>query len=163
MDALQQLHTYRHIEQVLYRYCALVDQRNWEAMGSVFTDDTVGDYNGLEVIGLAKLIEQANANMVTGKLLATQHNISNPRIHINTDGLSAHVVSNYYAVHYGGEEFAGQIYSMWGEYDDIFIKEGERWRIKHRKYRTSFTQGDDRMVWNGGEVEWDSEAADSLS
>lgn len=163
MNVLEQLQACREIEAVLYRYCALVDQRNWSAMSSVFTDDTVGDYNGLEVIGLAKLIEQANKNMVTGKLAATQHNISNPRIQVSSDGVSANVVSNYYAVHYGGEEFAGQIYSMWGEYDDVFVKEDEHWRIQHRKYRTSFTQGDDRMVWGGGEVGWDSEPADSLS
>lgn len=156
MNALEQLQACRHIKQVLYQYCALVDQRNWEAMTAVFTDDTVGDYNGLEMIGLQTLIDQANINMVTGKLLATQHNISNPRIHIKPDGLSAHVVSNYYAVHYGGEEFSGQIYSMWGEYDDVFVKQDEHWRIKHRKYRTSFTQGDDRMVWNGGEAEWNT-------
>ncbi|MFT5605605.1 MAG: 3-phenylpropionate/cinnamic acid dioxygenase small subunit [Paracoccaceae bacterium] len=157
MGLVESLQARWEIEQVLYRYCVLVDERDWEAMSSVFTSDTVGDYNGLEVIGLAKLVDQANANMVTEKLVATQHNISNPRIQINSDGKGAHVISNYYAVHYGGEEFEGQLYSMWGEYDDIFVLNDDGWRIKHRTYRTAFTQGDDRMVWDGGDVGWDSD------
>lgn len=41
------------IQQVLCRYCETVDRHDWEAMDQVFTEDTIGVYNGMEVVGLS--------------------------------------------------------------------------------------------------------------
>ena len=152
------------IQQILCRWCELVDQHSWSSMGEVFTDDVVGIYNGMEVVGLQALIDSAGPNMTRDTIARTQHNVLNFRI---TFGLSAgsgaggggaadeaRCVTNYYAVHLGAGEFAGQIYSMWGEYDDKLRRTPEGWRIHRRDYTTFFVEGDDRMTFGGREPDW---------
>lgn len=87
------------IMQVLHRYCELVDADNWPAMDEVFTQDTVGLYNSMEVAGLATLQANADLNMTEKTIAATQHNVGNFRIDV--DGDHARCRSNYYAVHNG--------------------------------------------------------------
>lgn len=150
------LHEQRwQILQVLHRYCENVDRKDWEGMRAVFTEDTVGDYNGMVVEGLQTLIDSGISNMANEMIVRTQHNVSNPRITI--DGDKARCVTNYYAVHLGGGRFEGQIYSMWGEYDDQLVRTDQGWRIARRDYQTFFTEGDERMVWAGEEPGWNKD------
>ncbi len=142
------------IQQVLCRYCENVDQHNWQAMDEVYTADTVGMYNGMEVAGLDALIASANINMGRDNIARTQHNVSNFRIDINGD--EARCVSNYYAVHLGAGQFEGEIYTMWGEYDDTLLRTPQGWRIARRDYTTFFTEGDQRMTFAGDEPHWNS-------
>ena len=141
------------IQQLLCRWCELVDRHDWPSMGEVFTEDVVGIYNGMEVPGLATLIESGLANMSRETIARTQHNVLNFRIQVEGD--SARCVTNYYAVHLGAGEFEGQLYSMWGEYDDKLIRKAEGWRIQRRDYRTFMVEGDDRMTFAGREPDWD--------
>ena len=141
------------IQQLLCRYCETVDCHEWETMNQVFSEDTVGFYNGMEVVGLEALIADANTNMTRDTVARTQHNVSNFRIQVEDD--RAICVSNYYAVHLGAGEFEGQIYSMWGEYSDHLRRTDKGWRIAHRDYTTFLTEGDDRMVFAGEEPAWD--------
>lgn len=140
------------IQQVLCRYCEIVDRHEWETMDTVFTADTVGVYNGMEVIGIDALIASANTNMSRTTIARTQHNVANFRIEI--DGDEACCTTNYYAVHLGAGDFHGQIYSMWGEYKDQLLRTSRGWRIARRDYTTSFTEGDDRMVFAGETPTW---------
>jgi 3-phenylpropionate/cinnamic acid dioxygenase small subunit len=144
------------IQQLLYRYCELVDELAWERMGEVFTDDTVGVYNGMEVPGLETLVASGQHNMTRRTLAATQHNVANLRIDVQGD--EATCISNYYAVHLGAGDFAGGLYSMWGEYRDALRREPRGWRISRRDYRSFFTEGDERMVFAGGQPTWQTES-----
>ncbi len=100
------------IQQLLCRWCGLVDQHASNSMGEVFTDDVIGVYNGMEVPGLKQLIDSGNENMTRDTIACTKHNVLNFRIEIEGD--AAHCVTNYYAVHQGAGDFAGEIYSMGG-------------------------------------------------
>lgn len=140
------------IQQLLCRYCETVDRHEWKTIDQVFTRDTVGLYNGMEVIGVETLIANANANMTRKTVAKTQHNVSNFRIQV--DGDEAKCITNYYAVHLGAGQFEGKIYSMWGEYNDHLLRTDKGWRISRRDYTTFFTEGDDRMVFGGEEPAW---------
>ncbi|MEM1140947.1 MAG: nuclear transport factor 2 family protein [Pseudomonadota bacterium] len=140
------------VQQLICRYCELVDLGDWDSMSEVFTVDHVGVYNGMEVAGLDLLIANARKNMVTDKMSATLHNVLNFRITL--DGDSARCVSNYYALHRGAAEFEGQIYRMWGVYDDKLVRTESGWRIAHRDYTTVMTEGDERMTFNGEDPTW---------
>jgi len=140
------------IQQLMARYCETADQHDWDAMDQVFTEGTVGVYNGMEVVSLALLVSQGKKNMTRDTVGRTQHNVSNFRIELEGD--TASCVTNYYAVHYGAGPFKGQLYSMWGEYRDQLVRTDKGWRINRRDYTTFFTEGDDRMVFAGEEPEW---------
>lgn len=149
------------ITQLLCRWCELVDRHAWDSMAEVFTQDVVGVYNGKQVPGLQTLIDSGNQNMTRDTIARTQHNVSNFRIELLGEGAPGHpasqarCVTNYYAVHLGAGDFAGQIYSMWGEYDDKLRRTPAGWRIHRRDYTTFFVEGDDRMTFGGREPDWE--------
>lgn len=140
------------IQQLLASYCETADKHDWDAMDQVFTADTVGIYNGMEVVSLALLVSQGKKNMTRDTVARTQHNVTNFRIDV--DGDKATCTTNYYAVHYGAGQFKDQLYSMWGEYRDKLVRTANGWRIARRDYTTFFTEGDNRMVFAGEEPEW---------
>jgi 3-phenylpropionate/cinnamic acid dioxygenase small subunit len=142
------------IQQLLCRWCDLVDAHEWKSMGEVFTEDVVGVYNGMEVPGLQTLIDSGLANMTRDTIARTQHNVMNFRISL--DGDAGRCITHYYAVHLGAGDFKGQIYSMWGEYDDTVVRTSAGWRIERRDYTTFMVEGDDRMTFGGREPDWDA-------
>lgn len=133
------------IENVYIRYCEIVDSKDFDAMDEVFTADCVGDYTqalGPDVISpnRASLIASMHANLgPTSHCGATHHNVMNFRIAVDGDTATAKV--HYYAVHRGRGEFAGALYSMWGEYQDDLVRTAEGWRVSRRVYRCDLSDG----------------------
>ena len=154
MTAAPTLEDCHAIQQILYRYCEIVDALDWDAMGEVFSEDTVGIYNGMEVDGLEALISSGKHNMSRTTVAATQHNISNPRVSIVDDQMRC--ISNYYAVHFGAGSFADKVCSMWGVYDDTLQRTVDGWRIVRRDYTSTAIQGDERMLFAGEDATWDA-------
>jgi 3-phenylpropionate/cinnamic acid dioxygenase small subunit len=142
------------IQQLLYRYCEIVDDLDWDAMGEVFSADTVGIYNGMEVEGLATLISSGKHNMTRATVAATQHNVSNTRFRLA--GEQVRCVSNYYAVHFGAGSFADKVCAMWGVYDDTLRRTDAGWRIVRRDYTSTAIQGDERMLFAGEAATWNA-------
>ncbi len=144
-DVLQTLRDRAAIETGYCRYCEVVDAKNFGRLDEVFTADTVGDYThayGLGAVrhGLATLVELMTLNL--GPLSAcgaTHHNVGNFRIDVAGD--RAHARANFYAVHGQRARPAAPLYSMWGEYDDDWIRSADGWRITHRRYRLFLEDG----------------------
>lgn len=135
----------RAIEQVYVRYCEIVDSKQFEAMDEVFVEDAVGDYTqslGPGVISpnraslIASLHQNLGANSNCGP---THHNVGNFRISV--DGDTARAKVHYYAEHKGQHDFAGEQYSMWGQYDDELVRTPAGWRVKHRVYTCTMSRG----------------------
>jgi 3-phenylpropionate/cinnamic acid dioxygenase small subunit len=133
----------RAIEQVYFRYCEVIDAKDFDRLDDVFTDDAVGDYrssNGILQHGLAPLVARLHIGMGAGSDCgATQHNVSNIRIAV--DGDSAVSSAHFYAVHAGLGPFEGRIYTCWGRYDDIWTRTPAGWRVRERGYRNFLTDG----------------------
>lgn len=132
------------IEQIYVRYCELVDAKQFDRLGDVFTPDTRHDYTrslpGVFVEGLAPLIASMHHNLGVGSHCgATHHNVGNFRIAVNGDEARAKV--NYYAVHRGLGLHEGALYSMWGLYDDELVRIPAGWRVARRIYSSLLTEG----------------------
>jgi hypothetical protein len=135
----------RHeIEQVYFLYCDLIDTKDFDGLTGVFTPDTVGDYRSIPgkhlVAGLAPLVESMHHNMGAGSNCGrTHHNVMNLRASI--DGDHARTRAHYFAVHRGLNAYEGQLYSMWGEYNDRWIRTDEGWRVAYRGYDSMVVEG----------------------
>ena len=44
MDILQELRDRHEIEQTVFRWCEIVDTKDFDRLHEVFTEDAVGDY-----------------------------------------------------------------------------------------------------------------------
>lgn len=143
--SLQFLEDKHAIEQVYIRYCEAIDNKQFQALGEVFTADTTHDYSqalgpGVMVSSLEELLGSMQANLGEGSNCGTtQHNVNNFRIAVDGDTATAKV--NYYAVHRGVKHHAGALYSMWGQYDDQLVRTNVGWRIARRVYTTFTTEG----------------------
>ncbi|PTD24456.1 nuclear transport factor 2 family protein [Sphingomonas fennica] len=133
------------IEQVYVRYCEIVDAKTFDDMHEVFTEDATGDYTqalGPGVISpdRASLIASMHANLgPDSNCGATHHNVGNFRVRV--DGDHAHAKVHYYAEHLGQGDYAGEQYSMWGQYEDDLVRTVDGWRVKARVYTCAISHG----------------------
>jgi 3-phenylpropionate/cinnamic acid dioxygenase small subunit len=142
MTSLQFLQDKHAIEQVYIRYCELIDAKNFDGLGDVFTADTIGEYKGYNNVtrSLAELLVAMHHNLGAGSNCgATQHNVGNFRITVKGDSAESKV--HYYAVHRGLGNYEGGLYSMWGQYRDVLVRTAAGWRVKHRQYDIFLTEG----------------------
>ena len=148
MDILKQLQDRHEIEQTVYRWCEIVDTKDFDNLHDVFTEGAIGDYtetNGKLMHGLAPFVEHMKTNLGTGSNCGvTQHNALNFRIRL--DGDRATSKANFYAVHQGVRDRAGDTYTCWGQYEDDWIRTPDGWRITRRKYRTYMKEGHNGVV-----------------
>jgi 3-phenylpropionate/cinnamic acid dioxygenase small subunit len=131
------------IEQIYFRYCEIIDAKDFDRLIEVFTPDSIGDYrsaNGILQDGTGALARRLHNGMgAESDCGATQHNVFNIRVEI--DGDSAASRAHFYAVHEGVRHCAGQTYTCWGEYTDRWVRTALGWRIAHRLYRNFLTEG----------------------
>jgi 3-phenylpropionate/cinnamic acid dioxygenase small subunit len=136
------------IEQVYIRYCELIDQKAFDRLDEVFTQDCVGDYrstNGKVQEGLTPLIAHVTRGMGPGSDCgATHHNVCNFRVTV--DGDTAAAKAHFYAVHQGINQCAGEHYTCWGEYDDRWTRTEKGWRVYRRTYRNFLIDGTTDVV-----------------
>lgn len=138
------------IAQVYFRYCEIVDSKDFDRMDEVFTEEAVGDYTqalgpGVISPNRASLIASMHANLgPQSNCGATHHNVLNFRILPNGDTATARV--NYYAVHRGRGAHDGALYSMWGQYADDLVRTGAGWRVARRVYTVALTEGPSAVV-----------------
>jgi 3-phenylpropionate/cinnamic acid dioxygenase small subunit len=136
------------IEQVYIRYCDIIDQKAFDRLDEVFTQDCVGDYrstNGKVQEGLAPLIAHVTRGMGPGSDCgATHHNVCNFRVTV--DGDTATSKAHFYAVHEGINHCAGEHYTCWGEYDDQWTRTDKGWRVSRRTYRNFLIDGTTDVV-----------------
>lgn len=133
------------IERVYIRYCEIVDTKAFDAMDEVFTEDATGDYSqalgpGVISPNRASLIASMHANLGPDSNCGpTHHNVGNFRISVEGD--TAHAKVHYYAEHLGQGDFPGELYSMWGQYEDDLVRTPAGWRVKARVYKCFIAQG----------------------
>jgi hypothetical protein len=143
MDFLSYAKDKHEIEQVYILYCDLVDHKQFDGMTGVFTHDAVQDYSAAYnnvVHGVEPLIAQMHANLGEGSNCGpTHHNVVNFRVTV--DGDTAESRAHYYAVHKGLNAYDGQVYSMWGEYHDFWLRTPQGWRVNKRFYSVFLTEG----------------------
>jgi ketosteroid isomerase-like protein len=127
------------IQQVLNLYASALDKHQWSDLEQVFTEDAVADFIG---IGVCEG-RQAITELVTGVLTqcaVTQHLLGNYMIDVDGDKATASCYLS--AMHAGLGDYAAEIFTVWGEYNDQLVRTADGWRIAHRSLTTMHASGD---------------------
>ncbi len=136
MDSfLQELLARASIEEQIYAYAIALDEKNWEALNLVFTEDAETSYGTKDSDApficksrkeIIKMCEEGLADVGV-----TQHLFLNIRIKIMGD--KAISKSSALAQHASKDFSEGKSYEMWGEYSDNWILIDDVWKIKNRE------------------------------
>ncbi len=125
----------REIERLLFDYAYHLDMNHPEEMSRLFIDDCEVSYApNFGAKGLAAYKETLNG--IGTYFKGTSHHVSNIVIDFISD-TEATVRAAVLAVHrYTRERPDGVLY---GQYHDVVVKDGGKWKFKRRDLRTTMT------------------------
>ena len=133
MDLIEKLAAVEEIRKVRYRYCFLLDERDWEGMSALFTEDAIGDYGHLGTVhgreGIRKLFEESVSKLV----LFSAHFMQNPVIEVDGDTATG----QWYIFSPGTVEEDRAVFALVKAYDTYRRVEGV-WKIETLKYDWKF-------------------------
>lgn len=121
-------------------YCYALDERNFEALGSIFTPEATVDYGTTFCDGLAAIVEKVRVSITP--LDATTHIVSNHFVQV--DGDRATCSCYLMAQHLKRGTPGGDLYMIAGRYDDELVRTVDGWRIRTRRLQ---------RIWNDGNPE----------
>jgi 3-phenylpropionate/cinnamic acid dioxygenase small subunit len=127
-DAIEQA-AHHDITEVLLRYAAAIDRRDWELFHTCFTDDCHADYGD---IGAWESLDAITAFMIDAhaELGHTLHRLSNFTIAVQADHASARSYVDAVLVTPDGQTCINAI----GYYDDELVATAAGWRIAKRNF-----------------------------
>ena len=124
------------IADLLVRYAAGIDRRDWKLLRSCFTDDCVADYGS---VGRWKGGDEITAWMRTTHepLGHTLHRITNQAV--AAEGEVVTVRSYVDAIVLGPDNLRGA--QAVGYYDDVVVRTDDGWKIARRRFTMVRVQG----------------------
>ena len=132
------------IIEVMNCYAAGLDSRDWTLWRNVFTDETIFDLSSWNQVPARKLqtdrVVRAQARMFA-ELTVTQHFLTNHRITVDGDhgrGI-AHMRAEHWLANEDGTESR---YTMFGYYDDKFLRTADGWKMCEMQLNVTQTEGD---------------------
>jgi len=134
---LQQLVDIRACEQLKYRYCRLLDQKRFDELGALLTDDCTVAYGGgaITLEGRDAIVSYMKKAMGDTRTL-TSHAVSHPEIDIEGDEARASwALNDVVIVQDSGVAIRGASY-----YDDRYVRTPFGWQIAHTGYRRLFEE-----------------------
>ena len=114
----------------LFRFATAIDTCDWDAYRSVFTDEIDVDYSSYRAgsVGLMSADDWVDrARRLFPGLDASQHSISNVRVHLNGDNadVDAYVRADHSLVNGQGDS----LFTIGGTYRDRLVRSGAGWKI----------------------------------
>jgi hypothetical protein len=137
MLSLQDLSDLRACEQLKYRYCRLLDQKRFDELGQLLTDDCTVSYGGgaITLQGRTNVTAYLHKAMGDTRIL-TSHLVSHPEIEVQGDDATASWALVDVVIHQQtGYAIRGASY-----YDDRYVRTPDGWRIAHTGYRRLFEE-----------------------
>lgn len=137
MLSLQELSDRAEIQDLISRYAYAIDDRDWDALDSVFTPDAIIDYSEAggargTVAEIKEFLAKAMPNFT-----AFQHLSTTTQVKIDGDRAKARtILFNPMVIQHEGQErvfFVG----LW--YNDELVRTPDCWRIAHRYEQMSWT------------------------
>jgi ketosteroid isomerase-like protein len=132
------------IVDAVIAYATAVDNRDWERLGSLFTDDACWEYSGSEerISGPTAIVARISASLE--RFDATQHLNGNHVAAVHGD--QAEHTCYYQAQHVrlglpDGEKFLGG-----GRYDDRLRRTPDGWRFTHRRITSIWSEGNPAVI-----------------
>ncbi|WP_049995885.1 nuclear transport factor 2 family protein [Halococcus sediminicola] len=118
------------IEQLRFAYCYAVDERDWEALVSLFTENATLDYGDLGTYEGHDGIHAFATEFIEPNLKATAHVVHNPVIDVNGDTATGHWYVTSPITHQDG---SGGF--RWGRYDEAYHCTDGEWYIDDLRFR----------------------------
>jgi 3-phenylpropionate/cinnamic acid dioxygenase small subunit len=138
----EQLSDVYEIQQVLYKYAVAVDARASELLGECFAADAIIDMVGVGSFSLPQFQEMCRN--VLWPLDATQHCISTPIVGVDGDRATSRCYSTGY--HARNSLAAAAMFTVGGQYDDVFERQNRVWRIVKRVGTIVWVEGNPAVV-----------------
>jgi len=130
---------YLAVHETLSRYATALDEKRWVLLKDVFTPDAVVEYKGIGGCrGIGEIMDIVSG--VLSQCGATQHALSNIRIHI--DGGTAKARCYLNAFHRGMADYRDNTMMVRGQYADSLLRTAYGWRIAERKLAIIDVEGD---------------------
>lgn len=136
---LSELNDQVEISKLLTRYTYGLDSRDWDLLGSCFTERGVADFGELGGVHDGRDAIVAFCRSVLAGLDASQHLIGS--ISIDCSGDEASAVCYFQAQHVFKGAEGGDNYLVGGTYRDRVLRSAEGWRIAHRTLEASWFDG----------------------
>jgi 3-phenylpropionate/cinnamic acid dioxygenase small subunit len=114
------------IQQLYARYGHVMDDRDWEHLPELFTDDCVFDATALGVPLMEGLAAIAS-NTENSPMAPLAHHVTNVYV-VEAGEHSARVRAKALGIYSKGRTFSG-------DYDDTLVRTADGWRIRHRVNR----------------------------
>lgn len=118
-------------------YCYALDQRDFDALGSVFTPDAKADYVSIFCNGLDEITEKVRSSVTP--LDATTHMVSNHVVRLAGD--AATCTCYLLSQHLKAGTPGGDLYTIAGRYDDELVRTPDGWRIAVRRLARIWSDG----------------------
>lgn len=145
-DPLAELQDRIAISEVLHRYAAAIDGKDWALLRSCFTDDLEADFRsfgGLEVVRGADAWVAAIRSTIQG-MDATQHLTGNHTHRL--DGDQAKLSADVQAVHILANQSGDNEYTIGGSYDCDLVRTAEGWRIRRYVLKVRWHRGNRHII-----------------
>ena len=141
---LQELADRAAIVDAVIAYATALDTRDWERLGSLFTDDACWEYSGSgeRLLGPGAIVARISASL--GRFDATHHLNGNHVTAVHGD--EAEHTCYYQAQHVrlgfaGGDKFLGG-----GRYEDRLRRSAGGWRFTHRRIISVWSEGNPAVI-----------------
>jgi hypothetical protein len=137
------------VSDVLIRLGRLVDDREWERLTGLFTDQVWVDYTSLwggnpETLDRNALIGQWR-RMLSG-MDATQHFIGNAVAELGGDAEELSAVANVIGVHRLANPTGGPLWTVAGTYEARLVRTADSWAISALTLRVAWIDGNTNIV-----------------
>ena len=134
--SIQEMSDRMEIQDLLVRYCYAVDQRDWDAYRSVYTEDAViDDVSAGPGQSVDEMVQFLSAALE--KVVLIQYAVSTTLIDLHGDTASARTICHCPVVlDRGGGKTEMFFQGLW--YVDELVRTGSGWRIRRRAERDHF-------------------------
>jgi hypothetical protein len=141
MATIREVADHLEIIQVIQRYAKALDEKHFELLGTVFTEDAQLIYLiGKQLIECPMQEADQTFKAFLTKCYWTSHLISDPVIELQGD--RAYASSRVTATHMQiREDGSRNIWIVSGAYEDELIREAKGWRIRKRVTNAPYEQG----------------------
>lgn len=133
---LERLLDRQDIEDVLYRYASTIDQKDYEGLRSVFTDDVVAQYAGAPEIEGADVLVKWIAEMSVEQ--GFQHHLVNV-VQVDVDGDEARTLT-YHTSHQVRPSDPDTVYVIVGRYRDVVRRVDGSWKIADKRMEVGWME-----------------------
>ena len=137
-EFLQYLRDKEEIIGMIHQYALALDDRHWDLLKDLFTEDVRINFGGIEREGIDAFIDMIKAHL--GGCGPLQHLFSNYRITVDGDKATAAFYGR--VMHAGVDDPKDVLFDFWGEYRDELIRTPNGWRTCKRSQRPFHITGD---------------------